>query len=57
MGKNIQQLMDYLEAVKMESGRDTEVTINGCTIGDFEDCIDVDHVRDSVDFITPSKEQ
>lgn len=48
MSKNLQQLIDYLEAVKMESGRDTEVQINGCHIDDFEDCIDVDHVKDSI---------
>lgn len=52
MGKNLQQLIDYLEAVKMEIGRDTEIRFNGCIIDDFEDNIDVDHVRDYVDFIS-----
>lgn len=55
MGKNLQQLIDYLEAVKMETGRDTEVRVDGCVIDDFEDYIDVDHVQDYVDFVTPSK--
>jgi len=55
MGKNLQQLIEYLEAVKMEIGRDTEVLVDGCVIEDFEDYIDVDHVKDYVDFITPSR--
>lgn len=55
MGKNLQQLIDYLEAVKMEIGRDTEVRVDGCVIEDFEDYIDVDHVQDYVDFVTPSR--
>lgn len=55
MSKNLQQLIDYLEAVKMESGRDTEVLVDGCTIEDFEDYIDVDHVKDCMDFVTPSR--
>ncbi|WP_205452232.1 hypothetical protein [Clostridium botulinum] len=54
MGKNLQQLIDYLEVIKMESGRDTEVRVDGCIIQEFEDNIDVDHVNDYVDFITPS---
>lgn len=53
--KNIQQLINYLEAIKMESGRDTELKINGCEITDFEDCIDVDHVKDVINIGTEYK--
>lgn len=52
--KNIQQLIDYLEAVKEQSGEDTEVRVDGQVIREFDDYIDVDHVQDYIDFITPS---
>ncbi|MBN1074760.1 hypothetical protein DVV91_10435 [Clostridium botulinum] len=51
MSKNIQQLIDYLEAVKAESGN-TEVRVDGCVVEEFEDYIEVDHVKDYVDFVT-----
>lgn len=54
MSKNIKGLITYLEAVMEQSGEDMEVLVDGCTIDDFENYIDVDHVRDYVDFITPS---
>lgn len=55
MGKDLQQLIDYLESVKSESGIDTEIRVDGCIVEDFEDYIDVDHIKDYVDFITPSR--
>lgn len=55
MSKNIQQLIDYLEAVKAESGNDTEVRVDGCVVEEFEDYIEIDHVKDYVDFVTPSR--
>ncbi len=55
MSKNIQDLIDYLEAVKAESGNYTEVRVDGCVVEEFEDYIEVDHVKDYVDFVTPSR--
>ncbi len=52
MGKNLQQLIDYLEAVKKESGGDTKILIDGEVVEDFEDVIWVDHVKDEIDFLT-----
>jgi len=53
-GKNIQELINYLESIKEQSGGKTEVRVDGQVIADFEDYIDVDHVRDYIDFVTPS---
>lgn len=52
--KNIQQLIDYLEAVKEQSGEDTEVRVDGQVIREFDDYIYVNHVEDYIDFVTPS---
>ena len=52
--KNIQQLIDYLEAVKEQSGEDTEVRVDGQVIREFDDYIDVNHVEDYIDFVTPN---
>ncbi|WP_244833388.1 hypothetical protein [Clostridium sp. BJN0001] len=52
MSKTIQELIDYLEAVKKESGSDTKILIAGEVVEDFEDVISVDHVKDEIDFIS-----
>ncbi|MBW6409004.1 hypothetical protein [Clostridium weizhouense] len=55
MSKNIQDLIDYLEVIKKEGGADTEVRVDGCVVEEFEDYIEIDHVKDYVDFVTPSR--
>ncbi|AIY81801.1 hypothetical protein U728_1104 [Clostridium botulinum 202F] len=52
MSKNIQDLIDYLEAIKKESGADTKVLVDGKVVEDFEDTICVDHVKDEIDFVS-----
>lgn len=52
--KNVQQLIDYLEEVKSQSGEDTEIRVDGQAIREFDDYIFVDHVEDYIDFVTPS---
>lgn len=53
-GKNIQELIDYLEAIKEQSGEDTEIRVDGQITTEFDDYIEVDHVKDYIDFVTPS---
>jgi len=52
MSKNLQDLIDYLEAVKKQSGEDTKVLVDGEVVEDFEDSISVDHVEDTIDFVS-----
>lgn len=52
MSKNLQDLIDYLEAVKKQSGEDTKVLVDGEVVEDFEDSISVDHVEDKIDFVS-----
>lgn len=53
-GKNIEELIKYLESVKEQCGRYTEVRVDGQVITDFEDYIEVDHIEGYIDFGTPS---
>lgn len=49
MSKNLQDLIDYLEAVKKEIGGETKIKLGSIDyIEDFEDCIFVDHVKDEI---------
>lgn len=52
MSKNIQELIDYLEAIKKESVADTKVLVYGKIVENFEDTICVDHVKDEIDFVS-----
>ena len=53
-GKNIEELIKYLESVKEQCGEYTEVRVDGQVITDFEDYIEVDKAMCYIDFITPS---
>ena len=53
-GKNIEELIKYLESVKEQCGEYTEVRVDGQVITDFQDYIEVDHVEGYIDFGTPS---
>lgn len=53
-GKNIEELIKYLESVKEQCGEYTEVRVDGQVITDFEDYIEVDHVEGYIDFGAPS---
>lgn len=53
-GKNIEELIKYLESVKEQCGGYTEVRVDGQVITDFEDYIEVDPVEGYIEFGTPS---
>lgn len=53
-GKNIEELIKYLESVKEQCGEYTEVRVDGQVITDFEDYIEVDNAECIIDFGTPS---
>lgn len=52
MSKNIQELIDYLETIKKESGANTKVLVDGEVVEDFEDAISVNYVKNTIDFIS-----
>lgn len=50
-GKNIEELIKYLESVKEQCGGYTEVRVDGQVITDFDDYIEVDHVEGYIDLL------
>lgn len=43
-----------IKVLKEQSGEDTEVRVDGQVIIEFDDYIEVDHVNDYIDFVTPN---
>ncbi|WP_155276588.1 hypothetical protein [Clostridium tetani] len=52
MSKNIQELIEFLEALKKENGAYTKVLVDGEVAEEFEDVIFIDKTKDEIDFIS-----
>ena len=50
--KNLGDLTKYLNAVQEQGGADMTVLANGKEVKDFEDIVDVDHVKNRIDVCT-----
>lgn len=51
-GKNIQELIDYLETIKDISGVNTKVLVDGEKVENFDEVIFMDHVNSEIDIIS-----